>query len=357
MLNDFRPELGGADAHSSHDSTTTGHAIDLPTPPAHRAAPGNSPRAPLPTSLNEVKKFWQGYSLGHQQRMLALCKHFAAVTGCGDFRLIRELDTMAYFCAMQRRGLAVKTMTSNIAALGRMWRMCGVRTIDPFFDLTLHLRAERTSLQMRESELRLERVRQLLNDEGFIALKKSHIVGQRAAYWMVLLNLFTDMTVAELAQLTPSDFAWTSCAGHLIRQPTARLGMGQLHPVHTVLIQSGFLEFIAERWATKAAHLFSDSTEECWSRRSGMRSVSRVWGRSRKAARAPSWNDFKAARCFEAHRVLVAHPRLVEKLEDRQLGALPPADEMQLLLDLEQALRYDEVDWSLHYADPARFSG
>jgi hypothetical protein len=357
MLNDFRPELGGADAHSFHNSTSTGQAADRQTSPAEQELQDASSRAPLPTSLSDVAKFRPGYSLGHQQRMLAICQHFAAVTGCGDFWLIREADVTAYFCAMHRSGLAVKTMTSNMAALGRMWRASGTRAVDPFFKVTLQLRAEQKSLKRRESERRVERVWQLLNDEGFVALKKSPVVGHRAAYWMVLLPLFTDMTVAELAQLSPSDFAWTSCAGHLIRQPTSRLGMGQLHPVHRVLIQCGFLEFIAERWAAKAAHLFSDSTSKSSSPRTAMRSVSRVWSGAGEAMRAPSWTDFKAARCSEAERVLVAHPQLVERLEARRLGALPSTGEMQLLLYLERALQYDEVDWSHHYADPVRFEG
>jgi hypothetical protein len=357
MLNDLRPELGGANAHSFHDSACTGQAANSPTSPAEHERQDASSRALLPTSRDEVAKLWPGYSLGHQQRMLALCQHFAAVTGCCDFWLIQEADVTAYLRATHSGGLPIKTLTSNMAALERMWRASGARTVDPFFKLTLQLRAERKFLKMREFELGVERVWQLLNNEGFVALKRSHVVGHRAAYWMVLLTLFTDMTVAELAKLSPSDFAWTSCAGHLIRQPTSRLGMGQLHPVHRVLIQYGFLEFIAERWAAKAAHLFSDSTRKSISPRTAMRSVSRVWSGAGEALPAPSWTDFKAARCSEAERVLAAHPQLVEKLEARQLDALPPTDEMQLLLDLEQALQYVQVEWSHHYADPVRFDG
>ena len=206
-----------------------------------------------------------------------------------------------------------------------------------------------------ETEPRLERVWHLLNDGDFIALKKSSVAGQRAAYWMVLLTLFTDMKATELASLSPGNFAWTSCAGHLVRQPASKWGRGQLHPVHDLLIQCGFLEFIAERWAAKAVYLLSDTTKAEPSPRAARRYVARAWAHSTPA---PSWGDFRAARRSEATKVLCTHPDLQSRLDASCQYGLHPVEEMQLVLDLEQAFQFDNVNWGHHRSvGPTRFEG
>ncbi|MES2957103.1 MAG: hypothetical protein V4792_02895 [Pseudomonadota bacterium] len=207
-----------------------------------------------------------------------------------------------------------------------------------------------------ETGQRLGRVWNLLNDRGFVALKESSVAGQRAAYWMVLLTLFTNMRATGLASLRPSDFAWASCSGHLVRQPPSKWGRGQLHPVHRVLIQCGLLDFIAERWAAKAVHLLSDSTKPGLSRQSARRYVSRAWNDAGHSTPAPSWSDFRVARRAEATKVLLDHPELQARLEAScRHGGLPSVDKMQLVLDLEGAIQFDDVSWDRHYSvEPVR---
>lgn len=252
-----------------------------------------------------------------------------------------------------------QTAAGLAPALNPPTRLAGHEADATLTGVPLPISTEVVARRRPEGVERLEMVWHLLNDRGFIALKNSSVLGQRAAYWMVLLTLFTDMKATELVHLRPADFAWTSCAGHLMRHPPSQWGGGRLHPVHRVLIQCGLLEFIAERWAAKAAYLLSDSTKPDSSPRAARRYICRVWGEAGQSVSAPSQRDFKAARVSEAAKLLREHPELLSRLEEScRQGGLLPADEMQLVLDLEQAVQFDDVNWDRHYSvAPVRFDG
>ena len=360
MLNDFRPELGGADAQSFQDASSPDLAFD--SAPLNGTARYRLRRArlkaPLPTSLSDVAKLRPGCSLAYQQRLLALCKEFAAVTGCHDFAMIGLEHAMAYLQATCERQRSISTLMLNMASLERLWRASKADAHNPFVMVMSVLVEQRELLTQYETEGRAGRVWQLLNCEDFVAMKTSSVVGQRAAYWTGLLALFTDMKATELVHLRPDDFPLTTCAGQLFRRPTSRWGSGRLQSVHSVLVRCGLAEFIAERRATKAAYLLSDSTELEPSPRAACRYIAKAWEAAGYATPAPSWHDFRVARRSEAAKVLAEHQGLRSRVEASRRQSPVPVDEMQLVLDLERAIEFGEVDWVHHYnAQSIRFDG
>jgi hypothetical protein len=56
--------------------------------------------------------------------------------------------------------------------------------------------------------------------------------------------------------------------------------------------------------------------------------------------------------------VLCTHPDLQSRLDASFQYGLHPVDEMQLVLDLEQAFQFDDVHWAHHRSvEPTRFEG
>lgn len=355
MLNESCPQPGSADAQSSNPPVTGDlvRRLHLVTQVAHSMPTRVSSVAPMPTSMDEVAKLRPGCSSAYQQRLLALCKEFSAITGCRDFAIFRSTDVTDYVEAALARGLSTATLLLNVNALARLRRSAGCVALgpkqeDPFQAARSLLKARSTHRAPRELMQQLDAVWHLLNDEEFISFKDSSIFAQRATYWMVLLSLFTDMKVTELSHMSPADFAWSSYAGYLIRQRAQEPGRVQLHPVHNVLIQCGFVDFVAERWATKATYLFSDSERLESVSRAARRHICDSWSLRGCRVPAPSWKEFRAARRSAAARVLGTHPDLRARLERSCCQGDSSAEAMDLVLDLEKAYRFDDVNWARH---------
>lgn len=355
MFTETRPQPGSADAQSLDHLTTNGLSPQpgLAAPPSRLTPLAVSPVASMPATLDELARLRPGCSPAYVQRLLALCLEFSAVTGCRDFAKLDSRSVMVYVEAALARRLATSTVLFNVNALACMRRAAGRVGFGP--EQEAPFRRARTLLEARsihhgphERQRRLDAVWQLLNAEEFISLKRSSLLSERATYWMVLLTLFTDMRVTELSLLSPADFAWTSYAGHLIRQRAQDPGRVQLHPVHRVLIECGFLDFIAERWACKAAYLFSDARSPVSLPRSVRRHLLESWGGRARGVPTPSWNEFRAARRAAAEFLLARRPDLRSRLADHSRSGTDGADGMDLVLDLEAALQFDDVNWTLH---------
>lgn len=124
MLNESCPQSGSADAQSLKSLTPADLARPpCPPPTVPRTTPSKgSPVAPMPTSIEEVAELRPGCSPAYQQRLLALCQEFAAVTGCQDFAMLRAEDVTAYVEAALARGLSTSTVLVNVNSLACLWR-------------------------------------------------------------------------------------------------------------------------------------------------------------------------------------------------------------------------------------------
>jgi len=352
MLNESCPQLGSADAQSLNHSATNDYT-PLPSLPSQVACLTPTvfgPLAPMPTTMDELVKLRPDCSRAHLYMLLPLCQKFVDVTGCLDLATLSSQMVEAYAEVALERGLSISTVLNKLNALSSLSRAAfgsadGARLENPFRPAMERL-ASCIRQEPEESASRLDAVWQLLNDDKFVSFKRSSLLSERATYWMVLLTLFTDMRVTELSYVSPADFAWTSYAGHLIRQRAKDPARVQLHPVHQMLIQCGFLDFIAERWACKAVNLFSDARNPMSLPRTVRRHLLKSWGGSARAV--PSWGDFRAARRFAAEILLGRHPDLRSRLADLSRSGTDGADAMDLVLDLEAAMQFDEVNWTLH---------
>jgi len=354
MLNDFRLLDGSLDAQSS---IALPSLVTLPTP--NRADEGASvaglaptvwPSAPLPLTAEEISALGLRCSANSQAYLLRACQHFVATTGVGDMANIPAGTVAAYLDGELSRGLATETVVRRFAALAAVSRQAlkfaNQASGETAFD------AERENLWARVEAVRREHDRsevegvwRLLNSPAFVELRTSSTFEHRAAYWAVLLLLFTGVRLSNLSGVSPGDFEWVSCWGYFMRYQ--QLGAVKRHLVHDELFRCGFSDFIEERRTTGAALLFSDGRPETLLR-IVRRAVSCAWPDGANAMRSPSWKAFRMAREHEANEVLERETHLKQQLDSYGPTERPAPGSAALWVDLERAIRFKRVRWEHH---------